>query len=58
MDPKWAEPTDETRASFYFAYGITPDEQTSIEHVIENLHWTDDTPTPVESFTDLFTLHY
>lgn len=37
LEPRVAEPTDECRASFYFAFNITPDEQVALEdYYIEN----------------------
>lgn len=47
----FAEPTDEARASFYYAFDITPDEQRSLESYYSKVVLTHQ-PTTVRKFTE------
>lgn len=47
---KYRVPTDESRVSFYYAFGITPDTQIAIEHAIRE-HPINHTVTPIDVST-------
>lgn len=58
MEAKFHAPTEDTRVSFYFAYGITPDEQTCIEQSIRNLQWNHCAPVPTDVITEIYQLQF
>lgn len=60
MNPKFSPPTDEARLSFYTAYGISPDEQITIERDITNFDCGILRPSVLvkQMKPQLFTLHH
>lgn len=46
MSPKFETPCDETRLSFWRAFGLSPDEQEALEQEYRNITPTWDTPAP------------
>jgi hypothetical protein len=58
MTAKRAPPSDETRFSFYLAFGISPDRQVAIESVYDQLTLSYNEPIPVRSFLPLDEVRY
>jgi hypothetical protein len=49
LQPRFAQPTDDARASFFFAYGIAPEEQIAMESEILSGEVNDSMPVPSDN---------